>query len=156
MLWGQTQKAAENLNLVSHIHRNHFHRCFFLSCFWTLDVSRTASYEISLICVCLSICLSICLSLSFLKIGSLVFSDIVHDDSWPWYLVTDRIWAKWAKVRPKTRFFAIFSSLVYKVFLEIACNDSLQQCITSGRVKPHKKVFGDQIWSEAGQNRAWN
>ena len=37
--------------------------------------------------ICLSIrpfvCLSVCLSLSFLKIGSLVFSDIVHDDSWP-------------------------------------------------------------------------
>ena len=27
-------------------------------------------------------------SLSFLKIGSLVFP-IVHDDGWPWYLVTD-------------------------------------------------------------------
>ena len=28
-------------------------------------------------------------SLSFLKIGSLVLSDIVHDDIWPLYLVTD-------------------------------------------------------------------
>ena len=28
---------------------------------------------------------SVCLS----AIGSLVFSDIVHDDSWRWYLVTD-------------------------------------------------------------------
>ena len=37
---------------------------------WTLDVSR--------------------LSPSFLKIGLLVFSDIVHQDSWPWYLVTDK------------------------------------------------------------------
>ena len=27
-------------------------------------------------------------SLSFLKIGSLVFSDIAHDDNLPWYLVT--------------------------------------------------------------------
>ena len=71
-------------------------------------------------------------SLSFLKIGSLVFSDIVHNDSWPWYLVTDRdrflkkkiklkkkfflaawILAKWAKIGPETRLFAIFSSLVY-------------------------------------------
>ena len=25
----------------------------------------------------------------FLKIGSLVFSDIVYDDSWAWYLVTE-------------------------------------------------------------------
>ena len=100
----------------------------------------------------LSICQFICLSLSFLKIGSLVFSDIVRDDSWPWYLVTDRIWAKWAEIRPKTGFFLPFS----QVFLEIACNDSLQQCITSSRGKPHKKVFGDQIWAEAGQNLAWN
>ena len=29
------------------------------------------------------------LSLIFVKIGSLVFPDIVHGDSWPWYLVTD-------------------------------------------------------------------
>ena len=28
------------------------------------------------------------LSLTFLKIGLLGFPDIVHDDSWPWYLVT--------------------------------------------------------------------
>ena len=42
---------------------------------------------------------------------------------------------------PETRFFAIFSSLVSLVFLEITYNDSLQQCITSGRGKTHKKVF---------------
>ena len=50
----------------------------YFSC-WTLDVSRTASYEIIL--VRLSVCLSIRPSLNFLKIGSLVFSDIGHDDS---------------------------------------------------------------------------
>ena len=33
---------------------------------------------------------SVCLSLSFLIIWYLVFSDIVHDDSWPWYLMTDK------------------------------------------------------------------
>ena len=33
-------------------------------------------------------------SLSFLKIRSLVFSDILHDDSWPWYLVTARFLKK--------------------------------------------------------------
>ena len=37
-------------------------------------------------------CTSVCPSLSFLKIGPLDFSDIVHDDSWPWYLVTDEAW----------------------------------------------------------------
>ena len=44
----------------------------------------------SLRSVCLSVCPSIRPSLSSLKIWSLVFSDIVHDDSWPWYLVVDR------------------------------------------------------------------
>ena len=42
---------------------------------WTLDVIWTATYEITLVR------LSICPSLSFLKIGSLVFSDVVHGDS---------------------------------------------------------------------------
>ena len=43
--------------------------------YWTLDVSRTASYEITLVR------LSICPSLNFLKIGSLDFTDTVDDDS---------------------------------------------------------------------------
>ena len=38
-----------------------------------------------------SVCLSVCSSLNFLKIGSLVFSHIVHDDMWPWYLMTDEV-----------------------------------------------------------------
>ena len=48
---------------------------------------------------------------SILKIGSIVFSDIVQDDSWPWYLVTDKarflrkkIWQpKFGANRPKSR-----------------------------------------------------
>ena len=71
-----------------------------------------------------SACQSVHLSLNFFKIGSLIFSDVVHDNSWPWYLVTDEarflkknvvagIWAKGAKIGPKTRFFTIFSSLVH-------------------------------------------
>ena len=37
-----------------------------------------------------SVCLSLCLPVSkFLKIWSLVFPDILHDDSWPWHLLTD-------------------------------------------------------------------
>ena len=47
--------------------------------FWTLDVSQTVFYEITL--VRLSVCLSVRPSLHFLKIGALVFSDILHDDS---------------------------------------------------------------------------
>ena len=49
-----------------------------------LDFSRTASYEITVIR------LSVRPSLSFLKIGSLVFSDIVHGNSCPWYLVSNK------------------------------------------------------------------
>ena len=66
----------------------------FLVNFWTLDVSRTASYEITLAR------LSVCPSLSFLRIGWLVFSDIVHDDSWVWYLVTDE--ARFGSNGPKS------------------------------------------------------
>ena len=43
--------------------------------YWTLDVSWTASFEITIVL------LSVRPSLHFLKIGSLVFSDIVHDGS---------------------------------------------------------------------------
>ena len=45
--------------------------------------------------------LSIHSSLSFLKIGSLIFSDIVHDDGWPWYLVTERAALKKKNWLPK-------------------------------------------------------
>ena len=44
-----------------------------------LDVCRIASYEMTLIRV--SVCPSVCPSLIFLKIGSLVFSDMINDDS---------------------------------------------------------------------------
>ena len=57
-----------------------------------LEVSEAASYEITLVhlSTCLSIHPSVCPLLKFLKIVSFVFfADIVHDDSWPWYLVTD-------------------------------------------------------------------
>ena len=40
------------------------------------------------------VCLSICL-----KIGLLVFSDIAHDDSWPWNFVTDE--ARFLKKKKK-------------------------------------------------------
>ena len=60
-------KCLMEINLISHY------------LFWTLDVSRTVSYEITLIG--LSVRLSVPASRNFLKIGSLVFSDIIHDDS---------------------------------------------------------------------------
>ena len=88
-----------------------------LTHFLTIEVSWTASYEITLLR------LSAHHSPSCLKIGSLVFSDIVHDDNWQWYLVTDenrflkknltaQTRVKWAKISLKIRFFGIFSSLV--------------------------------------------
>ena len=92
---------------------------------WTLHLSWTASYEINLIrlsvrlsvrlFVRLSVCLSICQS-ARLSINKFFqdwiisfFSDIVHDDSWPWYLVTDEAiflnktfwWLKFWSNRPK-------------------------------------------------------
>ena len=57
------------------------------------------------------------------------------------------MWAKWAKIGDKTRFFAIFSSSL--VFCEVAKNDSLQQFITSSRAKRHEKTFVDQIGAQS-------
>ena len=98
-------------------------------------------------------------SLSFLKIGSSVFSNIVHDDSWPWYIVTDearflkkkfgpKFGSKGSRSGPKLGFsyFLKFGSLV---FLEITYNDRLQQCLTSRRGKTHeKKKFWNKIWAK--------
>ena len=67
-----------------------------------------------------------------------------------------RIWAKWAKIGPETRFFCYFLKFGSLVILEIAYNDSLQQCITSSRDKIHKENFWDQIWVKTGQNQAQN
>ena len=39
------------------------------------------------------------------------------------------------------------------VFLEIAYNDSLQQCITSSRNKTHEKKFGGPNLGQTSQNR---
>ena len=44
-----------------------------------------------------------------------------------------------------------FDSLV---FLEIADNDTLQQCLTSSTGKTHEKCFWDQIWAKTAQNQA--
>ena len=83
---------------------------------WALDFIRTVSYEITLVR------LSVRPLLSFLKIASLVFSDIVHyvmtkiSSDWRNQIFEKKIGgsslAKRTKLAPKTRFFAIFSSLV--------------------------------------------
>ena len=53
-------------------------------------------------------------------------------------------------------FFCHFLKFGSLVFLEIAYNDSLQQCMISSRGKTHEKNFGDQIWVKTGQNQAQN
>ena len=94
--------------------------CSLSLCHCSFSLFLFAGYEITL--VCLSVCLSVCPSLSFVITGLLDFYDIVHDDNWPCYLVTDKdfwrqilatwIWVQWVKIGPKTRFFAIFPSVV--------------------------------------------
>ena len=132
--------------------------------FWTLDVSRTGSYEIALVrlSVCQFVVLSDHPSLSFLKFGSLFFSDILPDDSWPWYLVTyklelkkKKIWSmefepNWPKLGSKLVFFWHFLKFGAIVFLEIAYNDILEQCLTSSRGKIHEKNLGAQTRPKSG------
>ena len=67
----------------------------------------------SLSSVCLSVCLSIRPSVTkFSQDCIIAFTVIVHDDSWPGYLVIDeaRFLKKKKNWRPETIFFAIFSS----------------------------------------------
>ena len=64
---------------------NHLHNCDF-GC--SMLVGQHPIKSLS--SVSPSVCLSVCPSLSFLLIGSLDFSDIVHYDSWLWYLVPEK------------------------------------------------------------------
>ena len=85
-------------------------------------------------------------SLIFLKTGSLAFSDIVPDDSWPLYLVTNearflkkkkKLAARiWAKIRPETLGFLLFSQIWFTSFL--------LYCI----VKTQGKKLGTQNWAQ--------
>ena len=45
------------------------------------------------------------------------------------------------EIGPETSFFPHFLKFGVLVFLEIACNDSLQQCITYSKDKTHEKKF---------------
>ena len=81
-----------------------------------------------------SVCPSVLSSIRFVKIGSLDFSDFVHDGSCSWYLVTDEvtfIFKKWGYSQNEVFcYFLMFGSLV---FLEIAEDDSFKQCLTTSR-----------------------
>ena len=87
-----------------------------------LDVSQITSYKITLIC--LSVCRSV-LSPSITKFSQ---------DSWP-------------KSGPKLDFLPFFFEFGSYVFLEIAYNDSLQQCLTSSRCKSHPPNLS-QNWAQ--------
>ena len=67
--------------------------------YWTLDVSRTASHKINFIR------LAAHPSLSFLMIWSLVFPDIVHDESWPKADFSKQKFC--SRVGPETRFLPV-------------------------------------------------
>ena len=82
---------------------------------WYSEIGKLVRYLLhvkkhpmkSLLSVRLSICPSVHPSQSFLKIRSLVFFDIVHDDSWPWHLVTDKarffdLWSEFGTKGPKS------------------------------------------------------
>ena len=92
--------------------------------YWTLDVIQTASYEILLVR------LSVCPSLNFLKIGSIVFHGILHDDSFPWYLATEggpEFGPNGVKSGPELGF-SLFSlsldrTFSLKLYTTIACNN---------------------------------
>ena len=117
--------------------------------YWMLGVSWTASYEITVFH--LSVSLSVCPSLTFLKIGLLVFS-IVHDDNWPWYLVTDKArffkknwWPEFGsngpKLGQKNRFFWHFLKFGSLVFLEIAYNFGTQIFAKGSRTWSETRFF---------------
>ena len=72
-----------------------------------------------------SVCLSVCRYVTkVLQDWIITFFNIVHDDSWSWYLVTDKARKKnwgpeFGSNGPKMRFFAIFLSSYHKFFLKL-------------------------------------
>ena len=106
-------------------------------CFWMLHVSWTGPCEVTRVhlSVHLSIGPFVYPSLSFLKIGSLAFYDIVHHNSWRLYLVNDEARFLWKKnfgpsgpeSDPKWVFFVILLSFDHtfslKLYIDIACDN---------------------------------
>ena len=88
-----------------------------------------------------------------MEFGSLVFLEIAYNDILQQCLTSSRgkthekffgvqIWVKQTKVAPKINFFCHFLKFGSLVYREIACNDSLQQCLTSIRGKKIVPKFG--------------
>ena len=81
--------------------------------------------------------------LDFLPISQVWFISFSWNRiQWKLKIFRAQIWAKVAKICPKTRFFCHFLKFCALVFLEIADNDSLQWCIPSSRGKTYKFFFG--------------
>ena len=85
--------------------------------------------------------------------GSLVFLEIVYNDSLQQILISSRgkihekklgpkFGPKPAKIKPKIRFFCHFLKFGSLLFLKIACNDSLKQFVTFNRGEIYEKYFG--------------
>ena len=126
----------------------------------TLDVIRTASYEIILdhlavrLLVRPSVRHYIFLRLDhyfFLMLYMMIADHDILELTKPYFLkntVAAQIWAKQAKIGSETRLFTIFSSLVYQFFLKfhtmIACNN-VQHLV---QVKPTKRNLEAQIWAK--------
>ena len=112
----------------------------------TLDVSRTASYEITL--ARLSACPSV----------TKFSQDWIISFFWYFTLRYQGIIIKWfggpnlgptGIHRFQNEVFAIFLSLDYNFFLEIPYIDSLRQCLTSSKGKTHEKILGAS-WLKLG------
>ena len=116
----------------------------------------------SLWSICRSLSLSLCSSIrpsvhfsvsNFFKLESLVFSNVLHDDSWPWYSVIDEDWKEFGGLnsaptslnQAQNEIFTHFIKFGSCAFCEIEYDDSLRQCLTSSRGKIHEKNFGPQI-----------
>ena len=100
-----------------------------------------------------------CFFCHFLKFGLSVSLEIAYNDSLQQCLTYNRskthekkFWGPNLGQRERNQsrnlFFCHFLKLGSLVFLEIACNESLQQCITYLRGKMYEKKLGTQIWAE--------
>ena len=131
---------------------------------WTLDVSRTVSFEITLVRLSFSasiVCQSAHLSVR-LSARRNFSQDWIFSFFWSLVVLVTRIWAKGSKSGPKLGFcfFQKFGSLV---FLEIPHNNSLQEegkkevedearlhnsleeFLTISGGKTHKKIWGPKF-----------
>ena len=102
---------------------------------WRLNVTGTAASSLSSVKSLSSVYPSVRPSLSFPKVGSLFLSDIVHDDSCPWYPVTDetrflkkqkkqkqkQINKTWKKKGYGTSSATLFSARFLKIFFTLCC-----------------------------------